>query len=295
MSKRDEFSPQVIRTVALRAGYLCSSPDCRKPTSGPHSDPTKAIITGEAAHICAAAEGGPRYDANQMPEQRKAITNAIWLCAVCSKKVDTDWKAWPHERLQQMKADHERWIAAEAMIPSPPGITLSTRDRLRLHANLPEITEAVQAALREHELVIRNPNRVELSNLALVMILPETVHRDGHAEVPTGPRVSIRPIYPAMTGSVTGNARVTAGPDVPTQNFRLEIDRLPANSHFRIAFYTVVPEQTMPYRLCKFLDNFPDPEGVCPKTLVCRWKYRQLLRGGVCLWQLSKLLIIVRK
>ncbi len=33
---------------------------------------------------------------------------------------------------------------------------------------------------------------------------------------------------------------------------------------------------------------------VCPKTLVCRWKYRQLLRG-VCLWQLSKLLIIVRK
>ena len=66
--------------LAQRAGYLCSNPDCRRPTSGPHSDPKKALITGEAAHICAAAVGGPRYDANQTPEQRKAITNAIWLC-----------------------------------------------------------------------------------------------------------------------------------------------------------------------------------------------------------------------
>ena len=57
------------------------------------------------------------------------------------------------------------------------------------------------------------------------------------------------------------NASVKAGPDPLTNQYRLDIDRLPAGSAFRIAFYTVVPEQTMPYQMCKnYPDDFSDPE-----------------------------------
>src|SRR5258708_1354821 len=139
VGKRDDFPAGVRRRVAERAGFLCSNSDCRHPTCGPHSDPRKSIITGEAAHICAAAEKGPRYDPDQTSEERKAITNAIWLCGNCNKKVDTDWAAWSAERLRTMKADHERWIQAEAMIPALPAVSLSTLPNLRLNAELQQI------------------------------------------------------------------------------------------------------------------------------------------------------------
>jgi hypothetical protein len=137
MTKRDEFAEDVKRVVALRAGHLCSNPDCRHPTVVPHSDPAKANVTGQAAHIRAAAINGPRHDPSQTTEERKDIANAIWLCGNCNKKVDTDWAAWPPGRLLDMKAAHEQWILAEAMIPKLPAISLTTRTCLRLHDNLP--------------------------------------------------------------------------------------------------------------------------------------------------------------
>jgi hypothetical protein len=108
MPNRDEFSKTVIVTLAQRAGYVCSNPACRDPTSVPHSDPTKALITGEACHIRAAAVGGPRHLDSQTPEERKDIRNAIWLCTKCSTKVDKDWRPWQAERLLEMKEQHER-------------------------------------------------------------------------------------------------------------------------------------------------------------------------------------------
>src|SRR5262245_27956366 len=148
---RENFSTKTKRNVALRAGYLCSNPDCRHPTSGPHSEPGRAIITGEAAHICAAAEGGPRYDKDQSPGERKSITNAIWLCGNCNKKIDTDWKAWPKERLLEMKATHEQYISAQAMIPAPLAITLNAQPALRLSQGLEKVTPAIQETFRDQE------------------------------------------------------------------------------------------------------------------------------------------------
>src|SRR5450631_3549113 len=94
VNARDDFPKPVIRTVGLRAGYVCSNPACRQPTSGPHSDPEKFVLTGEAAHICAAAPNGPRYDANQSKEERRSASNGLWLCGNCNKLVDSDWAAW---------------------------------------------------------------------------------------------------------------------------------------------------------------------------------------------------------
>jgi hypothetical protein len=65
---RDDFSKVTRRVLAERAAYICGNPDCRNNTIGPHSDPDRSLSTGIAAHICGAAEGGPRYDPNQTTE-----------------------------------------------------------------------------------------------------------------------------------------------------------------------------------------------------------------------------------
>jgi len=286
VGKRDDFPAWVRRRVGERAGYLCSNPDCRHPTCGPHSDPKKSIITGEAAHICAAAEKGPRYDANQTPEERKAITNAIWLCGNCNKKVDTDWAAWLAERLRMMKADHERWIQAEAMIPELPEVSLSTLPNLRVNEELQQITPAIQATLREQELVIRNSNRVELHSFALDMSLPEFVAKSGKKVFPTGSVAAFKRVEPDMAGFVSGHGSITAGPPVLTTQCRLEIEKLPALSECRLAIYTIPPDDTMPTMPYSpgpmGIEFFGNPEDM-ETTKVCHFylegTYKFLMRG----------------
>ena len=80
VSKRDEFTPTTRQKAAQRVGYLCSCPWCRKLTTGPSKEGDDKISSvGEAAHICAAAPGGPRFDPNMTPKERKSINNCIWF------------------------------------------------------------------------------------------------------------------------------------------------------------------------------------------------------------------------
>lgn len=87
---RDEFSSRTRHILAERVGYLCSNPHCRRPTIGPHSIADQALRIGRACHIRAAAAGGPRYDPSQTRHERAALSNGIWLCAVCSDFIDKD-------------------------------------------------------------------------------------------------------------------------------------------------------------------------------------------------------------
>lgn len=87
--KRDNFTDAVKNKLAKRVMYLCSNPNCRKITIGPDSKNGINNI-GVAAHICAAAPGGPRYDGNMSEEERKSIDNGIWLCQSCAKLIDSD-------------------------------------------------------------------------------------------------------------------------------------------------------------------------------------------------------------
>jgi hypothetical protein len=74
ISNRDEFSRSTRDTVAKRASYICSNPDCRALTLAPStSDDRKVVYIGKAAHIIAASPGGARYDSSLTPEQRKDI------------------------------------------------------------------------------------------------------------------------------------------------------------------------------------------------------------------------------
>lgn len=74
---RDNFSKITIDLLKKQTAYLCSNPECVKPTVGPSADGKKSINIGVAAHICAASIGGPRYDKEMTSEQRKNVENGI--------------------------------------------------------------------------------------------------------------------------------------------------------------------------------------------------------------------------
>ena len=105
-NNRDDFLPSVKEVLAKRAGYRCSNPECRIGTSGPNSDPEKATNVGVAAHICAAAEGGPRYDLTMTAKERASAENGIWLCQCCAHIIDND-QIYTVELLKEWKRQAE--------------------------------------------------------------------------------------------------------------------------------------------------------------------------------------------
>ncbi len=89
-NKRDDFTLRTKRVIASKVGYKCSMPNCRKSTLIPNSAHDDFLTLGDAAHISAASEGGPRYNPKITPEQRKHESNGIWLCKECAYIVDHD-------------------------------------------------------------------------------------------------------------------------------------------------------------------------------------------------------------
>lgn len=108
---RDDFSKRVVDTLAKRAAYICSNPDCRAQTLAPSdTEPGKYLYIGKAAHICAAAKGGPRFDPNMSVEERGCIDNGIFLCSGCADLIDKNGGAdFSPEQLHEWKRTHAKW------------------------------------------------------------------------------------------------------------------------------------------------------------------------------------------
>jgi hypothetical protein len=65
------------------------------------------VNLGEAAHIKAAREGQARYDANMTDAERSHISNGIWLCRECARRIDRDEERYPADLLRRWKREHE--------------------------------------------------------------------------------------------------------------------------------------------------------------------------------------------
>ena len=109
----DDFPESIKRTMAERVAWRCSFPDCNQITVGPDShNQEKRISLGEAAHITAAGPQGSRYDSSMLSEQRKHISNGIWMCRHHARLIDADFEEYSVETLRLWKKEAER-IAAE--------------------------------------------------------------------------------------------------------------------------------------------------------------------------------------
>lgn len=112
-----DFSKLTLDTLARRARFQCSNPDCRIHTVGPHSEPEKATTIGEGAHIRGAKVGSARFDETMSDVTRAAITNAIWLCRNCHGEVDRDEAKYPAELLYVWRKKHEEHVSTELGTP----------------------------------------------------------------------------------------------------------------------------------------------------------------------------------
>jgi hypothetical protein len=121
---RDNFTAKTVDALARRVGMRCSNPRCRKLTSGPRSEPTMSINIGVAAHISAAAPGGPRYDSLLSPSLRQAASNGIWLCQNCAKLIDNDPVRFGVELIRRWKSLSEE-LALKEVEGSRPGNDLN--------------------------------------------------------------------------------------------------------------------------------------------------------------------------
>lgn len=102
-TNRDDFTKGTKELLAKRVGYRCSNPHCGKQTIGAAQKEDEVINVGVAAHIKAAAPGGPRYDPDMTEEERKSPKNGIWLCQTCSKLIDSDVDKYTVQLLRNWK------------------------------------------------------------------------------------------------------------------------------------------------------------------------------------------------
>lgn len=142
---RDEFTEKTKLQIAKRAGWLCSDPSCRRPTIGSNEAGDGIINVGVAAHICAAATGGPRYEETQTSEQRRSADNGIWMCQFHATLIDADEKKFTRELLHEWKAQAKKDSWRRVLyndVPHGPAVQaptvgeLSTRLRAAAAADL---------------------------------------------------------------------------------------------------------------------------------------------------------------
>lgn len=143
----NDFLQPTKDTLAKRAGNHCSNPWCRSPTAGPHSDDSRAVNVGEAAHIRGARRTSARHDEAMTPEERRVITNGIWLCRTCAALIDRDASRYTVEVLYQWKRDHE----AEQLAAIAGGAGLAEERRRLLRVFGQESPAALQLALDKPE------------------------------------------------------------------------------------------------------------------------------------------------
>jgi hypothetical protein len=112
--RRADFNARTRRVLAMRAAYRCSNPSCSAVTVGPGAGAHDVTVTGTAAHIYPAAHRSPRGGGDTTAEQRRHVSNGIWLCADCGRLVDAnDGRDYPPSLLHSWRDLQESRIKAE--------------------------------------------------------------------------------------------------------------------------------------------------------------------------------------
>ena len=237
-AREGNFTAATKRILAQRSAYLCSNPNCRNLTISPHSSPDKSISTGEAGHINSAKPGGPRYDEKQSDEERRSISNAIWLCTNCHTRVDRDASGYAEVELRAWKQRHEEWIRQRGIIPSLPELKLVTLQGFAV----PDMPGNVRASdlgdMKEQSLLLRNRSDTVITSIVARIQLPEPVI-SGKERCPPGRTIAFMPIRPEMRFIGSPGASVTRGrPPLPTHLHSLHVDSLAPGEEIELRLQT---------------------------------------------------------
>src|SRR5262245_52278344 len=115
MTNLSEPRESTVRKLFALSSNRCAFPGC----STAIVDVQSGTIIGEISHIRGHKPNSPRDDASQTAEERHALENLILMCGVHHKIIDAreNLDTYTVQRLQAMKADHERAAKASETLP----------------------------------------------------------------------------------------------------------------------------------------------------------------------------------
>ena len=146
---RDDFKQSIITQLEKSVGSLCSNPQCRQSTRA------QGINIGVAAHICAASQGGPRYNPNMTSEERSSFENGIWLCQNCAKMIDSLPERYPETLLKKWKTTAESEALSKIEAPTKH-ITSQFSGKIPIEGRN-KLIAAAKIALKAAEFFAENP------------------------------------------------------------------------------------------------------------------------------------------
>ena len=224
-NSRDNFSAATRGQLGKRAAYVCAKPDCGLIAIEPAAEPTKATIFGEACHIAAAAEGGPRYDPEMTLEQRIAFENGIWLCASCHSKIDKDVVTYTVELLQEWKRGHETWVSAGGAVPEMPTIIVQSLGGFSVSGyGVEPISPEENEHGRETQILVELGGRGKIVALELECQMPEPIYRSDVFHRAVGVDLIFEPRAQGMM--TMGSVELIGGEPPPPKYWRLAVGNL---------------------------------------------------------------------
>lgn len=113
---RDNFTEATKNKLGKQVAWHCSRPGCVAPTVSATADGKGVITLGRAAHITAAALGGPRYDARLSQAERRSADNGIWLCGECANLIDADDAPFTEHTIREWKHNAQKRAWAELVL-----------------------------------------------------------------------------------------------------------------------------------------------------------------------------------
>jgi len=100
-----DFTENTKKILAKMASERCCL--CEEITSMPNSSHSGYVRIGEAAHISGARKSSDvRFNENLNNEDRKNLSNGIWLCSNCHTNIDQDEKFYTVAELEKIRANH---------------------------------------------------------------------------------------------------------------------------------------------------------------------------------------------
>lgn len=96
-----------------RAASICAFTDCKKELVMDATETDDESLVGEACHIVARSEDGPRGKSDLNAEQRDKYNNLILLCNVHHKLIDDQENEYTIEKLNTIKNEHITWVKSK--------------------------------------------------------------------------------------------------------------------------------------------------------------------------------------
>lgn len=96
-----------------RSASRCAFPNCKMELVMDATQTDDESIVGEACHIVARSEDGPRGDSPLNSEQRDKYNNLLLLCNVHHKVIDDQVEHYTVDSLKNMKSVHESWVTSQ--------------------------------------------------------------------------------------------------------------------------------------------------------------------------------------